>query len=451
MMKKLSVLVLVLVSLFMPLFAGGAGEKADPSAALAAEYEPAEISFMWWGNDTRNAATIAAGDIYMEQNPGESIVYMPNPFDGYHDKIIIQLANGTAPDLFCFSTEWMGEVGFAENPVLLDLNLVSDEYLDTSTIDPNLLAGGGYNGKLFGIPTGVSGWMFGYYKAALDEYVAKTGAPYPPAPGETWTLEEMYEYGKAYHEAMGPTSCLFHTSQELGNFLVYVLSELNGEFYLDESCHLTFTEDKLLEAFKIVKAFTEAGVLPPPALQVEMYAGGTDNYLATGAAGGAFMWTSNIAEHEGKVNTSVVPMAYPVIGRPENDGLFIRPAQFWSIKSTSEHPNNAAKLLNFIVNSPDAIRALGLERSVPPTQTGQDVLAEAGMLEGNVYESTAYLMESAGAPYNWFILQTQVIDEIEDYYQEVILDKMTPEEAAPSLMASLEKITAEVRANNNLE
>ena len=77
----------------------------------------------------------------------------------------------------------------------------------------------------------------------------------------------MYEYGKAYHEAMGPTSCLFHTSQELGNFLVYVLSELNGEFYLDESCHLTFTEDKLLEAFKIVKAFTEAGVLPPPALQ----------------------------------------------------------------------------------------------------------------------------------------------------------------------------------------
>jgi ABC-type glycerol-3-phosphate transport system substrate-binding protein len=142
------------------LYAGGG--QAQPQGSVT---DSNTASFMWWGDENRHKATNKAVEEFLKVNPGKTITTLPNPFDGYHDKIIIQLANGTAPDLICYSTEWMSEVGFAPNPVLKDLNEFSS-IIDFSTKGQKVLAD--------------LGVLTGNVYTSTQYLMQSAGAPYTP-------------------------------------------------------------------------------------------------------------------------------------------------------------------------------------------------------------------------------------------------------------------------------
>ncbi|MGH0054145.1 MAG: ABC transporter substrate-binding protein, partial [Sphaerochaetaceae bacterium] len=412
------------------------------------------ISFMWWGNETRNAATINAVESFMGENPDVQVTSMPNPFQGYHDKILVQLANGTAPDLFCYSTEWMSEVGFEQNPLLLDLNTMG-EYIDLTSIDSGVLSGGEANGKLLGVPTAISGLSFAYYSNAIDAYTKKTGNPAPPTVGDTWTWAGFLQYGKEFHEAMGDGYYFFEFGGDYSGFdntFCWILSEIAGSPYLDEKCNVTFSEDELKQTFDTLVYMTENGIMPDADYQVEVLSGvnSRDTILAEGKLGSVLHWTSNIQENTVKAGAPMVTMAYPVLGEPTNDGVFVRPAQFWAIYSRSENKVAAARLLNYIVNSPTAALDLKLERGVPVTEIGRKTLSDAAILSGSISEATDYLVASADAGYNWFIRVPTVLNEINNSYVNVLLGKETSSSAAKRVYASIVKITDELRADYNI-
>ena len=70
-------------------FAGGSKE-ADP--------EDLTLRMLWWGGDTRHTPTLAALDKYTERT-GISVEGEYAGWDGYYQRIVTQLAGGTAPDL----------------------------------------------------------------------------------------------------------------------------------------------------------------------------------------------------------------------------------------------------------------------------------------------------------------------------------------------------------------
>lgn len=446
---KVLVLVIALIMSMSLAFAGGESEKvSDGESGIT------EISFMWWGNETRNAATTKAGEDFMADNPDVRVSFMPNPFDGYHDKILVQLANGTAADLFCYSTQWMCEAGFAENPVLFDINQVAD-YIDLSTIEEKLLRGGMEGNKLLGVPTGISGFTFCYYENAIDAYVKKSGQPLPQGMEGAWTLDEFLEYGRKFHDTMGDDYYFLDFGGDISgftNFFIYLLSEEAGAFYVDEKCQMQFTEDDLKKTIDLLLEMTNTGIIAAAPFQYEMLSGVStrDRHLAEGKFATVFMWTSNTIENATKADSECITMAYPQIGRPENTGVFVRPAQFWSISARSKHPETAARLLDYLLNSPKAAVDLGLERSVPPTATGRKALSDAGLLTGTIYEGTNYVVEKAGASYNWFIMIPEVIDGIANSWVNVLLGKTTSEKGAADLYSKISEITATMRAENNL-
>jgi oligogalacturonide transport system substrate-binding protein len=445
-MKKFLLVLLVLVIGSLCLHAGGS-EQASGTAA-----ESNTVSFMWWGDENRHRATQKAIAEFEKANPGKKVNALPNPFDGYHDKIIMQLSSGTAPDLFCYSTEWMSEVGFAKNPVLKDLNELSS-IIDFSTFNKTLLAGGNINGKQLGIPTGISGWMFGYNENKLTEFANKSGKGLPPEPGEKWTLEDMITYAQTFKQTMGSDHALITTAAtELASFFVYLLSEAAGKYYISEKAELQVTEQHLVDNFKLFARLTNAGVLPAGSLQVESLGDSTAENLnvAAGKWAGWFCWTSNIPEKSAESNSEVGVMAYPVLGRPEFDGLFVRPAQFWSISSTSKNQKIAGELLNFIINDPAAITALEMQRSVPPTEKGQKILADMGILTGQVYTSTQYLMRSAGSPYTPFILIPELLDTIRTEYSRFITGNTTAEAAGKTVYNDWQRMLTAIRRTNGL-
>src|SRR5690606_3132001 len=58
-------------------------------------------------------------------------------------------------------------------------------------------------------------------------------------------------------------------------------------------------------------------------------------------------------------------------GQPAN---YIKPSQFWSITSTSAHPEEAAKFIDFFSNSIEANEILLAERGVPISSAVREAL-----------------------------------------------------------------------------
>ena len=65
------------------------------------------MRFSWWGADIRHEATLAAIEAYEEENPGVQIEAEYQGFEGYQQKMMTQLAGGTAPDLVQIDNVWL--------------------------------------------------------------------------------------------------------------------------------------------------------------------------------------------------------------------------------------------------------------------------------------------------------------------------------------------------------
>jgi oligogalacturonide transport system substrate-binding protein len=446
--KTLLLVAVVWIAGIVCVYAGGGAAQGGGGPQAATN----TASFMWWGDEPRNKATQKAVEEFLKANPGKTINTLPNPFDGYHDKIIIQLANGTAPDLVCFSSEWMSEVGFAKNPVLKDLREMKD-IIDLSTFDQTLLAGGDINGHLIGLPSGVSGWTMAYNKNVFSEFAKKSGKGLPPGPGETWTVEQFIDYAKAFKQTMGPDYAMFSTATtEMTYIFLFFLSELAGKYYVTPKAELTVTEQNILDTLKLFKRFEEAGVLPAGHLQVESLGDATVTQVnvASGKWAGWFGKTSNYPQYEFQSKSEVATMAYPVTGRPEFDGLYVQPSMFWVIPNASKNQVLASQLLNFLMNEPAGITALEIQRSVPPTEKAQKVLADAGLLKGVTFTSTQYLSQNAKASYSPFVLIPQILDTLRSEYSRFITGNATAEATAKTIYNRWQQILTEVRKTNGL-
>ncbi|MDR0718394.1 MAG: hypothetical protein LBF78_02070, partial [Treponema sp.] len=167
--------------------------------------------------------------------------------------------------------------------------------------------------------------------------------------------------------------------------------------------------------------------------------------VAEGKWVGWFNWTSNIPNNETSSSSPVRLLAIPIIGRPQYDGLFVRPSQFWSISGSSKFKPEAAKLLDYIVNNPKAIEALELQRAVPPTTKGQEILAKLGKLEGPVYTATNFLIKNAASSYTPFILIEEVAQTFRDEYARFITGGSTAEASAKVIYDKWQSILADIR------
>jgi multiple sugar transport system substrate-binding protein len=54
-----------------------------------------------------------------------------------------------------------------------------------------------------------------------------------------------------------------------------------------------------------------------------------------------------------------------VTGRARDAGMYYKSSMFWSASGQSKHPREAAMLIDFLANSPEAGAAIGVDRGVP--------------------------------------------------------------------------------------
>lgn len=415
MKKRILVIALIVLCLVSPLFAGGSKEEASSDGKI-------ELRISWWGSNSRHEATLKALDLYMEKNPNVVIRAEYQGFDGYHDKLITQIYSGTEPDLYQLDNNvYFADLAMTDR--LTDLT----PYIENGTINlddypADALAWATYNGTVYGVPTGLNGPGILYNKEIFDA----AGVPYP---SPDWTWEDFENICLAIHE-WNPD---YYGMMEPSYFMLLSMLRQRGGWIANERGELQDFRPQLAEVFAQVDEWRKMGVLPP----LELTAGNqstNDNLFLSAVAAMKDSHVATFPMDSAAVAGSPACGIAPTPGSSgEHSGVYMLASMPWTIGKSSKHPEEAAKLLNFLINDPEAAEILKTERGVPaPTHVREIITPLLTDSDKEVIQGVNWLIErTQRIDYEWLMKGSAVIENVmNEESWNVGYGVKTPEEAA---------------------
>lgn len=400
-------------------------ESGTPSA------EQIEIRATWWGGDSRNNATLEAFKLYEKAHPNVKITSEYSAFSGYFEKIATLSAGGDAPDLMQFQYAYFPQ--YVANGQLLDL----DQYatvLDLSGVDEGLLQQGVVGGKRYAVPAGSNTQAVVYDPAVF----ADAGVDVP-APTWTWddfarTAKELVASGKIDFAAND-----FSGSDQLFDFW---LTQRGKTFYTADH-KLGFTQEDLVEFWQFFGGLRDQKLLPPVDVTAAT-TGDTATYpIVTGQAAMDFAFSTLLPGLASTAGRSLAVLPYPNGDQPGQ--YLIGTGITWTGSANTKHPEVVADIINFLINDPEAVKILGLERGVPITAAGRDAISADLTADQKVMVD--YISQVAGAPlatesvfYNDPpAAASEVTGLFKTAMQEAAYGKASVEDAAANLITQAEE------------
>ncbi|MGW5878157.1 ABC transporter substrate-binding protein [Nocardiopsis terrae] len=347
-----------------PLLATTAAVAALVMAATAcgsseSDGDVVELRFSWWGADDRHSTMQEAIDVFEEQNPGIKVSPDYTDWGSYWDRLATSTAANDAPDIFMQEERYLREYG--QRGALADLGQYGDQ-LDLSALDPLVAETGVLDGQTFGIPTGVNAYAIMADPQAFEE----AGVEMPD--DTSWTWDDYVEIANEVSEAtdgelVGVQSMAYNES----GFQIF--ARQRGENLYAEDGTLAFSKETMTSWFEITERLLEGGGQPSASESVEIEAGGPDqSVLSTNQGAMAHFWTNQLGGISESSGRDIELLRYPGETEHERTGMYLKPAMFYAVSANSEHPEEAAKFVDFMLNSEDAaeltLSDLGLPSNV---------------------------------------------------------------------------------------
>lgn len=337
------------LALSLALGACGGGDAADGADEPPADQE-VTIRFAWWGSDTRHELTNAALDAFEAEHSNITIERDFGGFEGYVDRILTQFAGQNPPDVFQAFSEVLRE--FEDRGQLLDLGTVSEQ-LDTSSWPDEVLAGTTVNDKLVALTFGTNSQAMIYNADQLAEFGVTP-------PEEPWTWDDLAQTADEISAASGGSvSGIADLSLSFGAFEVW--AKQRGANYLDAD-GLAFEAEDLTGYWQYWADLREGGGATPADVTAESPLTSSETLIA-GRATMAFVYSNLYQSVSESAPGELGMLRFP--GEDEMPGQYLRPAMALAIASESEHPAEAAMLVDYLLNSPAAAEIVGIERGVP--------------------------------------------------------------------------------------
>lgn len=332
------------------------------------------LNITWWGNSARAEATQKALDLFEEENSGIKVQALPSTFDGYYNKLTTQFAADSAPDIFQDDQVRT----FADKKLLLDL---SETSIDLSTIDPAILKQGTVDDKVYEVPAGTSPMSFVYKQKMLDKAGVK-------APDADTSWDELLGIAEKLQPTLREgTHALADSSTQANHFEVFLRQRDKGWFN-DDGTAIGF-EAKDLEDWWTYWAEVRDKELTTPVDQSIAGSGGdvAQNPVAKDlVAMGVYGTAVSLPNDEWQYGS--------VPGEAGNPGVYQMRSSAWAVNSKTENPEEAAKLVDFLVNDPEAAKLLGLSRGVPGSGIAKDAAGDKADDKGqDIVDYTDYLVK----------------------------------------------------------
>jgi multiple sugar transport system substrate-binding protein len=393
-----------------------------------------ELRFSWWGADDRHATTQQVIDLFEAENPGITIVPEYTDWAGYWDRLATSTAANDAPDIITQEERYLREYG--DRGALLDLGELGEQ-LDLSGIDPLVAESGDLDGQTFGVATGVNAYAILADPQAFEE----AGVEMPD--DETWTWDDYVEISAEISEAsdgeiVGTQSMSYN---ETG---FQIFARQRGENLYAEDGSLGFSQETLEEWFSITEQLVENGGQPGASKSVEIEAGGPDqSVLSTNQGAMAHFWTNQLGGISASAGRDIELLRYPGESSEERTGMYFKPAMFYSISAGTDHPEEAALFVDFLLNSPEAAELILADRGLPANVDVRahilDSLPEADARSAVFLSEIEDTIVDGNPPPP--IGAGQVVDITKRVTEDLTFGNLTPAEAAEQFMSEVEAAT----------
>lgn len=314
----------------------------------------------WWGGDSENSAINAALDALTDET-GTKVARETQAWDGYWDRLATQTAGGNAPDLIMQAGSQIPD--YAERGTLLDLN--TQEVLDVEAIDEGLKQFGVVGDQLYGVVAASNAMGL----VANDDLVGQAELSLPRG-GYDW--EELAQIAVSVHSALGDE--IWGLQDGGGDLILFIMKVRDDgrQFYADDGT-LNATTDDLTSWLEYWQDLRDAGGAPPADVTAEGQGQLPNTPLAQGRAAMGFGWTQDYVAYTRLSDSSLSLNLPPYV--PATPSLWMNAASLWSISSTSSVPDAAVELINQLINSSEAIDALGISLGMPPSAAARDQLS----------------------------------------------------------------------------
>lgn len=403
--------------LVLPLAACGDDGGSDGTVTL---------DFTWWGNDDRAKVTEAAIDLFEQKHPNIKVNTSFGAFDAYFQKLSTQIAGGDAPDVLQMDRAYLRE--YAERNALRDLTeYVEDGTLKLADLTQTLLPAGKVGDATYAVPIAQNTQGVVYDPAVLE----KAGVP---APTPTWTWADMQAAGQRVSQANGGKVAGFGDFGFAIDWFDIWLRQRDKAIYTDDG-KLGFTEADLTAFWTMTGQLREAGALAPAALTTQLDGSIQNSSLVKKGVAGEVNYDSS---YTGLVGAYGAPLAIaPMPSDTPKRGMIASMSMAYSVAQRSEHPKEAAMLIDFLVNDVEAGKAQGVARGMPANARVRDAIAPS-LTENDkkVYEFessvTSLLLPTPPAqPKGGGAVKA----EFQRVYDEVIFGRIPPAEGAKRVIA----------------
>jgi multiple sugar transport system substrate-binding protein len=318
--------------------------------------EGVTLQFSWWGSDVRHEYTQKIIDLYESEHPGITIQPTFTGFADYWDRLATSVAGGNAPDVLQHETRYVRE--YAERGALLDLSKYVPDIIDTTDLDQSVMETGVIDGRMYAIPIGVNA----HAVVADPQVFADAGIAMPD--DETWTYDEMIDVAARITQATPDGTWGYQMTTAIDTSFE-TFARQRGEALFNEQGELGFRRETLVAWWTHQQAFIDRGAAPPASKAVEIEAADIDGSLFSthqGAMGTA--WTNQLLALDEVSGRNLELLRFPG-QRTDQLGMYYKPSQFWSASASTEHPEEAAAFINFLLSDPRVADLMLSERGLP--------------------------------------------------------------------------------------
>ncbi|TBL81068.1 ABC transporter substrate-binding protein [Paenibacillus thalictri] len=408
----------------------GTAETAAPAntgaaGAGAAVGKSIELRVSWWGSAARNEKMNKIFDLYEKQNPNIKIVRESAADNG--PKLLTDAAARNLPDIFGNQLQING-AEYANKGLYEPL----DDYVKKGLInldgwDPNYVKAGMIGGKQVAVPWGLS------YRAILvnADGLKRVGMDPPPA---DLSYKDFIAYGEQLKSKLPKDVYVIDDVGGHMETLAVYLRQKGKDWFTPDGKSLGFSKEDLAEYWSFWTELRKKGIAPPAQFTAENASALWENspivkgkLMLQNANGNWAKIVQPFTKDKILLHRAFVMPEGKSVGGEE---MLIFG---FGISRDSKHKEEAAKLLNWFVNDSEAQKLYNAELGVIGSPKAKAAIA-----------STLDPLDAEGFKLLDTILKTvpntgirpeiekspKVLDTIGKFYEQVMFDKMTVDQAA---------------------
>lgn len=410
--KKLFLLSTVGLGMLLPTVAQGAPKVVN-------------LKMSWWGGDDRHKRTLEALKLFEEKYPNIKVKAEYGGWQGWQEKVTTQMVGNTASDVMQINWNWIdlfskdgnGYYNLNDLASIIDLKQYDSEILEQCTV----------NGKLNALPIGITGKVFYINKTTYD----KAGLEVPKS------FDELLNSGKVIKEKLGKDYYAFDTDA-YGALLIMLYKaeqETGKPFIVDNK--VAYSQEELKNAVAFYENLVTAGALP--SLKVRAAAGNIplDQHPSwiQGKYAGTYEWDSSAQKWQDALegNQELVLADYPKDFGSYKSG-FNKVSMAFAIKKNTKFPQEAATLVNFLTNDPEAVKILGTSRGVPSNAKAVEILEQNNLLSGLGFQANTAVKSFAGKGIHPLFEHKKLNTDLRTLVERLGYGELNPEQTAREII-----------------